>query len=624
MKVLYVAILLIPACLLFAEEPFRINEVNAYLESQFEKSAYPGLAVVLVHKDKVLLSRGFGVEKMGESKPMTIHSSSAIGSLTKSFTALALMRLVEEGRIDLDQPVITWLPWFQTARKSESDKITLRMLLSNSSGLPSQDIGMLGMDTSDLADRRFVEALSSYVLNRQPGTTFEYSNEGFTTAGLIGAEITGLPYHEFMKTYVLDPLAMTRSTTNPKQLKALNVLNGHFPGLEQGIPAQQALVTMKYAAAGSIMRCTAHDMGRYLGVLLNDGVLDGKRILSSQTIETLWSPQIALPEDPVRNWGHYALGWMNSEVEGRKVIHHGGNAMTMSSFAMLEPDRGTGIAILSNIDSLDRYHSTSLYALANNALHTLHGEPHGTFGMPQDPDSTLNAYKLPEDQRARFIGVYASGGLGNSRLIIEETERGLEVKAFEGQKLIHHGLADFMSPVRAVSRSITAPSYLRFKATLDGQVYGVNFSGESLYKRRDKRQTSSFKAPDGSISFSLASGWEGSWQEGSFHLKRQDHIFWGGMLPIEEDPEKPWLRNGESLIHEGAELGQTISGRFWLTRGFYTEYQGTTRQKHVFKTEVNGRTFYVVLDTPEGDLTDGLQETAMDFLQTLDIRSSKL
>ena len=221
-----------------AADSARLARVDAYLRAFFEKSPVPGMSVVVVEGDQVVLARGYGVEQAGQPRSMTASSSVGIGSLGKSFTALAVMQLVEQGVVQLDDPLVKHVPWFRTADADASQRITLRMLLSNSSGLPSQDADLLNdVDTSDQALERGVRALQRYQLRRTPGESFEYSNEGWDALAVLLQEKTGQPYGQLIDQRILQPLGMNRSTARIDRLPALTALDGHWPAIDGVHPA---------------------------------------------------------------------------------------------------------------------------------------------------------------------------------------------------------------------------------------------------------------------------------------------------------------------------------------------------------------------------------------------------
>jgi len=166
------------------------GEVAARLDRLFRehkaKIASPGISVSVVDRDGVIFQKGYGVVRAGENTPMTEQTVNAIGSLTKSFTALATMQLEERGLLSVDDPIIKYLPWFRASDKALSDTVTIRMCLNNTTGLvPSWSLLIRNLSREPDALERSVRAMSSYRFARTPGESYEYLNEGWNTVGLI-------------------------------------------------------------------------------------------------------------------------------------------------------------------------------------------------------------------------------------------------------------------------------------------------------------------------------------------------------------------------------------------------------------------------------------------------------
>src|SRR5215472_12827088 len=160
--------------------------VDAYIEARREAARIPGVALAVVQGDRIIYLRGYGAAD-DRGRPVTPQTPFVLGSVTKAFTALAVMQLVEAGEIELDQPVRRYLPWFRVADEKASGEITVRQLLNQTSGLPMYAGRRLLADTdaSDGAMERHVRALADIPLAHPPGSRFEYSNANYTTAGLI-------------------------------------------------------------------------------------------------------------------------------------------------------------------------------------------------------------------------------------------------------------------------------------------------------------------------------------------------------------------------------------------------------------------------------------------------------
>jgi len=202
------------------------HSIDRYLEKVAANHVLPGFSVIVVKDGSVNYVKGFGVENISTKKPFTKSTVVPIGSLTKSFTALAILQLAEKGKLQLDAPVINYLPWFRTSNKPMSDKITIRMLINNTSGL-YPGTNTLSFDLSEKAIESFVENLRGTFLTREPGTTYEYSNTGFAVAGLIISRVSGKSYSEYLHENIFKPLGMSSASTDPRELLALKIGRAH-------------------------------------------------------------------------------------------------------------------------------------------------------------------------------------------------------------------------------------------------------------------------------------------------------------------------------------------------------------------------------------------------------------
>ena len=153
---------------LFSQSQAILKEVDTYLHNYMDSVPMPGIAVVIVQGDQVIFQKGYGVEKEGGRKKMSPQTVTGIGELTMSMTAMAVLQLVEKGQLNLDDKVTKYLPWFQTANKSFSDQITIRMLLNHTSGIPAQFESIPSLD-DQTAVEEFVRSMDSYYINKTPG-----------------------------------------------------------------------------------------------------------------------------------------------------------------------------------------------------------------------------------------------------------------------------------------------------------------------------------------------------------------------------------------------------------------------------------------------------------------------
>jgi CubicO group peptidase (beta-lactamase class C family) len=165
--------------------------------------------VVLVDHNRVVYLKAFGIESIFGHSPFTVDSACPVGSLTKSFTALAAMQLARRGALDLDAPVVKYLPWFRTSDRERSDRITVRMLLNQTSGLPSLDQWAFEEGSVEQVMEQAVRMFRARKTSREPGQAFESSDDDYTVAGLIIHQLSGKSYCDYLQSALLDPLKIS-------------------------------------------------------------------------------------------------------------------------------------------------------------------------------------------------------------------------------------------------------------------------------------------------------------------------------------------------------------------------------------------------------------------------------
>lgn len=520
-KVFFLATILLWATKNGGAQELRL--LDRYLTEVYENHVIPGFSVVVVNHEGYMYTKGFGKERSDLSKPFTKTSVNAIGSLTKSLTAMGIMQLVEQGELELDAPVVQYLPWFGTANKDMSDKITVRMLLNNTSGLQARPEPIY--DLSDRALEKLTRDLKSTFITKEPGKVYEYSNLGFSVAGYLLSEVSGLSYKEYLDKRIFDPLGMKNTSTDPEKFDALGALEGHYHGIGQAYPAsrERQFESGEYIPAGSFTRSTAEDLGKYLIALLNEGEYGGVKVLSTKSITEMWSPNISFPGLTREEGGddkpiHYGLGWMISEIEGRKIVHHGGSTGKMSSMSMIDLTNRIAVTVLANIDLtfIDQYQYPTIFHIVNNVLHLAAGGSTTSFGRPTITDPSRNDFELEATETEKYLGdfVQIGGGdfwvnFGLSLHIRRKSDQGLEAVLTRGKNTVNHFELDFASPSLAIGRNMAIPQKLQFKLTPDGKVKGLFCSGAE-FSRISKQRIQNYKSVrvKGAINFSKPKTWE--------------------------------------------------------------------------------------------------------------------
>jgi CubicO group peptidase (beta-lactamase class C family) len=287
----------------------------------------------------------FGVTSLETGYPVRPDSLFQIGSITKVFTTTLVMMLVEESKLDLDAPVISYLPNLKLADASARRSITLRMLLCHSSGFFGDFFADFGW--GDDALRRYVDKLDTLPQQTPPGTSWAYNNAGFCLAGALIEQVTGQPYERVMRDRVFQPLGLTHTFYYPHEAIAYPVAVGHTqitPAGDEHEVARLYPLPRAVNAAGGIIS-TVDDLLTFAAFHIGGGVTrNGQRLLPEAAVRAMGEPQIS-----AANFAEaYGLGWETRTIGGVRLIGHGGSTNGFNARLLLIPERRYAIAILTN------------------------------------------------------------------------------------------------------------------------------------------------------------------------------------------------------------------------------------------------------------------------------------
>ena len=325
--------------------------VDAYLEEQLEALNLPGASLAIIEGDLIVHVKGFGVSGPQGEVP-TSQTPFIICSLTKSITALAVMQLVEAGKIELDAPVQRYLPWFTLADPQAAAQISVRHLLNQTSGL-SQATGwvtMVNFDNSPDATEKQARDLASFKPDRPAGSRFEYSNTNYNLLGLIVEAASGEKYADYIQSHIFDPLDMTHTYTSKAAAKQNGMSTGYISWF--GIP--MAVPDLPYPSgtlpAGQVIS-SAEDMAHYLIAQLNGGRYGEVQILSPQGVAEMHRPTVDAAGSGV-DLGEYGMGWLITQTSQGGIIWHDGTNPDYFSYMALLPEQKRGFVLLVNGNQL--------------------------------------------------------------------------------------------------------------------------------------------------------------------------------------------------------------------------------------------------------------------------------
>ncbi len=323
------------------------GKLDSYLHDLTETFELSGLAVGVVQENEIVYAKGFGVRSIETEEPVTPTSLFHMASISKPFVATAIAQLVERETVDLDQPVVDYLPYFRLDDDRYRD-VTVQHMLSHVSGMPDiEDYNWDQPEWDDGALERYVRSLADQKLAFAPGTEFAYSNMAYDVLGDLIAKVSGQTFEAYMAENILEPLDMVDSTflktEVPPDLATTPHMNVPRPEISEVYPYHRA-----HAACGTL-HSNALDMCNFAIANLNRGRFKGRQILDPTGYDLLWHPYFASgDEDKEEGNEHVGLSWFIADHKGHQLIEHsGGDIGYNTDFAML-PDRSAAVVAMSN------------------------------------------------------------------------------------------------------------------------------------------------------------------------------------------------------------------------------------------------------------------------------------
>ena len=333
--------------------PELIAEIEAFVAQEMEARQIPGAALGIVKDGALAYAKGFGVSELGGDDPVTPDSNFLVSSVSKSFTGVGIMQLVEEGKIDLDAPVTEYLPYF-TLAEPESRQMTIRQLLSHTSGMP--DVGDIDAEflspdtpTGEGALDEYIRSYNDDSLLFQPGEEWAYSTVGIDVLGDVIAKVSGQSFEEYMNGNVLGPIGMEDSTFLLGEVDPDKLVTPHHLGTE-GATTVEYIQWLRVHGPGSGLFTTVNDMARFAIVNMNHGEIDGTQVLPATAYEEMWAPQAA---STWVDWlgprfNHYGLGWWVGEDGGYQAIGNYGAVEGFNAHLEILPEKNIAVIFLGN------------------------------------------------------------------------------------------------------------------------------------------------------------------------------------------------------------------------------------------------------------------------------------
>lgn len=306
------------------------------------KDAYPadkpGAAVIVVKDGKTLFRKAYGMANLELGVPLQPDMVFRLGSITKQFTAAAILMLAEEGKLSVQDRIEKHLPGYPT----HGHTITIEHLLTHTSGIQSYT-GMPGWMNdrimAPMKPQEIIDGFKKEPMNFAPGERYAYNNSGYILLGAIIEKLSGKSYEAFVKERIFDPLGMTSSYYDNSEPIIKRRAAGYTGDAKEPRNARYLSMTQPYAAGS--LASTVDDLARW------DQALAAGKVLKPESLAQAWKPFVLKSGEPTT----YGYGWGPGKLRGRRSIAHGGGIFGFSTFAMSLPDDKVYVAVLCNSDS---------------------------------------------------------------------------------------------------------------------------------------------------------------------------------------------------------------------------------------------------------------------------------
>jgi CubicO group peptidase (beta-lactamase class C family)/D-alanyl-D-alanine dipeptidase len=413
-----------PATIAAAKYAKAAEALEQWIATEVTEKRLPALSIALVDDQHIVWARGFGLADPEANKPATADTLYRVGSVSKLFTDIAVMQLVEQGAIDIDASVTDYLPDFKPTNPFNKP-ITLRQMMAHRSGLVREPPVGHYFDDTNPGVAKMVESLNRTALVYEPGTRTKYSNAAVATVGYVLQKKTGVPFEKWVQEKVLTPLGMKQSsfTTTPEVKKQLaKAVMWTYHGREFPAPTFEL-----GAAPAGCMYSTANDLARFMTVLFNDGKTPAGRLLKPETLRQTLTPQFAKEGEKTR----FGIGFSLGELDGHKRVGHGGAIYGFATDLAFLPEEKLGVVVIASRDVANPLVARIADSALKQMLAAKRGLPLPRLEMakPLPPDLLLQLAGRYRSEKNAFDLIPSAG-----RLYIVPQKGGFRTELRRGEK----------------------------------------------------------------------------------------------------------------------------------------------------------------------------------------------
>lgn len=462
----------------------KLGDIKGYIEESLTLWKVPGLAVSIVKDGEVILAEGYGYKDFVNKRPMTPDSLLPIGSVSKSFTAMAAAILADEGKMDLDAPINQYIPAFKMFDPVAGQNISARDMLCHRSGMPRHDF-MWAVGADDAFTREEIVRRIRFLENNiQFREKTQYQNHMFTIVGRAIEMITGKTWEEFVKERIMSPLDMNNSNFDvAESQKTLDFALPHRLNKNKEITPVDFLQLSSFRPAGGI-NSTANDMAKWMKLMQDKGLYKNTRIVSEDKITEMHTPHMHFKntysfEFPEILFTSLGLGWITEVYRGRKMVYHSGDVTGFTALFAFLPEENFGVCTLANMEST---HVT--YTVRNEIFDRFIGAAGGNWNARYKAEADKSLMEAEENKAealkgrikgtrptldfSAYVGEYEHPGYGLA-VISENKESPNSLKAmFNGREymLEHFHYDQFILNVEIFNSELP----LRFSIGRNGEI----------------------------------------------------------------------------------------------------------------------------------------------------------